>query len=142
MAEAIARHFVDQGLLGESPDLFIASAGVAASNGTPTTAEALAALRALGIEHRGTSKPLTGDMIRKAEVVFCMTAGHVKTAEALAPGEGKIVFLDPDGDIEDPIGLGQEAYDALARRFMELIPARLSEALDHENRTGIGSSGG
>ncbi len=36
----------------------------------------------------------------------------------------------PDGDIEDPIGLDQSAYDALARKFLEIIPRRLKEMLD------------
>ena len=44
MAEAIARHLIDQGLLGGEPDVFVASAGVAAANGRPATAEAEAAL--------------------------------------------------------------------------------------------------
>ena len=36
----------------------------------------------------------------------------------------------PDGDIEDPIGLDQSAYDALARKFLEIIQRRLKELLD------------
>ncbi len=144
MAEAIARHIIQQGALGRDPDLFVASAGTSAATGGRPTSEALTSLRALGIEHRGTSKPLTGDMIRNAQIVFCMTAGHVRTADALAPDQpdGKILQLDPDGDIDDPIGLDEEAYDALAARLMKLIPGRLSETLDHESSTGIGSSGG
>ena len=39
----------------------------------------------------------------------------------------KIQLLDPEGDIEDPLGMDQASYDALARRFMQLIPQRLRE---------------
>jgi protein-tyrosine phosphatase len=131
MAEAIARHLIDKGLLGEDPDIFVASAGVAAANGTPPTAEAVAALAALDIAHHGKSKPLTVEMIRNADAVFGMTSGHVQTARSLAgdPDDARIVRLDPDGDIADPIGMEQAAYDALAGQFMELIPRRLKEEL-------------
>ncbi len=129
MAEAIARHAIDAGLLGEDADVFVASAGVAAGTGVPTTAEAVAALAALGIEFRGTSKPLTADMIRNADLVVAMTEGHAAAARSLVDGEDTtmIVRLDPERDVEDPIGLDQSAYDALARWFSEVIPPRLKE---------------
>jgi protein-tyrosine-phosphatase len=129
MAEAIARHLIDQGLLGGEQDVFVASAGVAAANGRPATFEAEAALEALGIDHDGTSKPLTAEMVRNADLVLGMTSGHVETAKALAGADGsdKVMRLDPDGDIKDPIGMDQAAYDALAERLMRLIPQRLKE---------------
>jgi len=128
MAEAIARHALDQGLLGDA-DMFVASAGVAAAEGMPTTAEAVEALEAMGIEFESTSKPLTRQMIRNADLVLAMTEGHVRAARAIAGGDddGKIQRLDPDDDIDDPIGLDRAAYDALARRLMSLIPLRLKE---------------
>jgi protein-tyrosine-phosphatase len=129
MAEAIARHLIGRGLLGETRDVFVASAGVAAANGSPPTAEAEAALEALGIEHDGTSKALTADMVRKADLVLGMTTGHVATARALAgPDAGATIMrLDPDGDIKDPLGRGQAAYDALAKRLVDAITRRLKE---------------
>jgi protein-tyrosine-phosphatase len=131
MAEAIARHLIDRGELGERPDLFVASAGVAAGGGARPTAEAVAALRELGIEHDGKSKPLTAEMVRNADLVLGMTAGHVERARELAGPEHarKVMRLDPRADIEDPIGLDQDAYDSLARRLMQLIPRRLKEQL-------------
>ena len=51
MAEAIARYWIDRGLLGDRPDVFIASAGTSAANGLRPTAETVAALAARGIEH-------------------------------------------------------------------------------------------
>jgi hypothetical protein len=38
-------------------------------------------------------------------------------------------MLDPAGDLEDPIGMGQPAYDALASRLERVLPARLAELL-------------
>lgn len=129
MAEAIARHLLERGV-GGGADVFVASAGVAAAPGMPPTAEAVEALRALGIEHRGRSKSLTAEMIRNADAVFVMTEGHARFARDLVGGSddaGKITLLDPEGDIDDPIGTGRPAYDALARRLMAIIEKRLKE---------------
>ncbi len=140
MAEAIARHWIDRGLLGERRDVFVASAGTSAANGLRPTAETVAALAARGIEHDGVSKPLTADMIRKADFVLCMTSGHVAAAQGLLgdddDGDDKITRLDPDADIEDPLGSDQGAYDWLAERFMHLIPPRLKGVLGDEDRAG------
>lgn len=146
MAEAIARHALDSGLLGEQAgDVFVASAGITASDGTPVMAETLEALANLGITtHEGRSKRLTAQMIRKADLVFCMTASHLAAARELVAAspedQKKLVLLDPENDIEDPIGMGQRAYDEVARRFQELIPQRLKEMLSNEDRSRIGSS--
>ena len=90
-------------------------------------------LAELGIDHAGSSRLLTPEMIQEAERVFCMTQGHVQAAQALVQHDpvmsSKITLLDPDGDLDDPIGMGQAAYDALARVFMELIPRRLKEVM-------------
>ena len=132
MAEAIARHLLGGGLLGEQAEVFVASAGVAAGSGAPASIETETALAALGIDHSGSSTPLTGDLIGNADVVLGMTERHVRIARSVAGNQhdDRIMRLDPDGDIEDPIGLDQSAYDALARRFLEIIPRRLKELLD------------
>jgi protein-tyrosine-phosphatase len=144
MAEAIVQHLVDEGLLGDLDRWFIASAGTAARSGQSPSPEAAAALKGYGLSIDGRSKTLTADMIAGARVVLCMTEQHVAAAMALVQ-EGlehhaKIMLLDPGGPIEDPMGMGQEAYDVLAKRFMKLLPQRLKEVLVHEDRAGIGSS--
>ena len=135
MAEAIARNQLDKGLLGPDADVFVASAGIGASDGAPPTPETLGTLRQMGIEYSGRSKRLTEQMVRKADLIFCMTAGQQSAAHELvadSPAEAeKIVLLDPDGDIEDPIGMGQDAYDALGRRMAKLIPQRLKDILSN-----------
>lgn len=83
MAEAIARHWIAQGGPGENSGLVAASAGVFAPEGVPPSMEAVNALAELGIEHDGASRRLTADLIRQAEVVFCMTSAHVAAARAL-----------------------------------------------------------
>jgi len=133
MAEAIARDAIDRGVVDLAGSLFVASAGVMAHEGSPVAAEAISTLNRLGIEHRGIAKRLSPDMVRRADLVLAMTEAHALAARRLVEGdpaaEAKIQQLDLDADIEDPIGLGQFAYDEVAARFRELIPRRLAEAL-------------
>jgi protein-tyrosine-phosphatase len=71
-------------------------------------------------------------MIRKASVVLTMTRAHMVSARSLVGGEpdqDKVQMLDPAGDLDDPIGMGQAAYDALAGRLARVLPGRLKELL-------------
>lgn len=133
MAEAIAKDMVDRGAMPGLGDLFVASAGIAAFGGQPVSPETLAALRAIGIEHRGSAKRLTAEMIRRADVVLAMSEEHVTQARKLVAGEpaeqSKIQRLDPGGDIEDPIGMGQGAYHDLASQLGGFLPRRIAEVL-------------
>lgn len=141
LAEAIARRWIrEEGLTQE---LFAASAGIAAQDGGSLSSETLHALDKLGIEHHGKSKAVSANMIRKADVVFCMTEQHVEAARDLIDGEpdhqSKIIRLDTEDDIDDPAGMGQKAYDRLAKKFQTLVPKRLKEWLAREDRSRIGS---
>jgi L-threonylcarbamoyladenylate synthase len=134
MAEAIARHALDQGLVkGVEGQVFVASAGLSAGEGMPVSEETIEALEKLGIEHEGSSKRVTADMLRKADRVFAMTESHRVAAQRLLGDDerakARVERLDPDADVEDPIGMGTTAYHALARKFRTLIPRRLAEAL-------------
>jgi protein-tyrosine-phosphatase len=145
MAEAVAQRWLDdEGAAELGGPVLAASAGMAASGGGRAASEAVRALAAMGIAYEGRSKQLTAEMIRAAEVVLCMTDDHVRAAGRLVADEpehlGKIERLDPDADVDDPIGSGQEAYDDVLRRFGELVPRRLREVLGHEDRARIGSS--
>jgi protein-tyrosine-phosphatase len=140
MAEAISRTLLDRGTAGAAgEDVFVASAGVATTSGARTSREAIAALRRHGIEFHGRSTALSAEMIRKADVILCMTRAHVQLARELVRGERgqerKIMLVDPDGDIEDPIGMGVEAYDRVASRLLEILPARLREVLQQSEVT-------
>jgi protein-tyrosine-phosphatase len=146
MAEAIAQRWLDQGGLGEGDpgSYLVVSAGTAAEPGAPVAREAVRSLEALSIPLDGRSKPLSAEMIRNAEVVFAMTDSHVETAKELVGHDpeqaAKVHALDPEGDIDDPVGMGQLAYDRLARHLTALIPRRLKEVLTREDRAGVGSS--
>lgn len=133
MAEGIARQLLESGKVpGHGGEVFVASAGLAAWDGSPVSTETLATLRRRGISFDGHSKRLTPEMVRKATVVLAMTRSHMVGARALVGGEphqDKVQMVDPAGDLEDPIGMGQAAYDALAERLDRVLPARLREVL-------------
>lgn len=134
MAEAIARQALEQGrVAGVTDKVFVASAGLAAGDGMPVSDETLEALERIGIAHEGSSKGATADMLRKADRVLVMTEGHLRAARRLLGDDerakARVELLDPEGDVDDPIGHGVAAYHALAKRFQRLVPRRLAEAL-------------
>lgn len=106
-------------------------AGLAVRAGAPMTPDAQVALRELGLEpgpHR--ARPLTPELVERAEVVFCMTAAQREAVLHMLPGAAdKTVCLDPEGDIPDPIGSPTAVYLRCARRLHELVRGRLDELL-------------
>ncbi len=127
-AELAARLRIPWRDFGRSP-IQAVSAGVKAETGKPLTPEAVVALREIGvpaIRHR--ARPVTAEMIERAETVFCMTRSQREMVIALVPAAaGKTVCLDPDGDVPDPIGHGQEAYRTCLARIRGAVRQRLDE---------------
>jgi protein-tyrosine phosphatase len=143
LAEAVARSYLDSLPRPARDAVFVASAGLWAEEGLPPSAETIKALHRIDIELDSRSKTLTPEMIRKADVVLCMTQAHLEAARQLVAGEDidtVLVQLSPTEDIDDPIGRGQSAYDALVQQFQTLIPQRLKDTLFNEDRAGIRSS--
>lgn len=130
MAEAIARAQFE----GHDEDLFFGSAGVAAFDGAHPSREAVEALDSIGITLEGRSKALTPEMIKKADLILCMTEAHLATSEQMVEGDDdsltKIHLLEADGEsVPDPIGMGLEAYLTLAAHLQEVIPPRIESLL-------------
>lgn len=135
MAEAIARAELSA-RLGVAPGklreakVSVMSAGTSANSGSPMTSEAAAALKQLGIAvepHR--SRPLTAELVRSADAVYCMTGSHRAAVLEISPeAKGKTELLDTEGeDIADPIGAGMGVYVQCARHLREMIGRRLDE---------------
>ena len=119
LAEGIAQKWLDKH--GISNWLAL-SAGVYATEGSPTSIETLEALSVLGIDFRGVSTPLTPEMAQQADIVLCMTESHLSAVSMLTE---KAELLDPLGDIADPIGQSQSVYDALADQLGKIIAQKL-----------------
>jgi protein-tyrosine-phosphatase len=106
------------------------SAGVSARWGAPMTQEAQQALRLLNIPvvpH--AARNLTVELAHQVEMIFCMTRAHREAVIDMIPSvAGKTHCLDPEADIEDPIGRGLEAYLNCASHIHRLVRWRLDEA--------------
>lgn len=135
MATAIMRHELARSQpalpAGEKPvPLRIESAGVAAVEGTPMTSEAADALEALGVDPgRHRSRYVTGELVADAEVIYAMTASHLRAVRDLGPeAAAKARLLDPEGgDVPDPIGRDEAVYRETAERLRGMVRRRLRE---------------
>jgi protein-tyrosine-phosphatase len=107
------------------------SAGVSARVGAPMTPEAQQVLSRMGVPvPRHSARNLTAELARQVEMIFCMTRAHRKAVIDSVPfAAGKTYCLDPDGDIEDPIGGGLEDYLKCAQHIHRLVRLHLDEAL-------------
>jgi protein-tyrosine-phosphatase len=119
MAEGIAQKWLDD---NGFTDWLAVSAGVSAAEGNPTSEETIKALSRRRISFDGTSKVLTREMARAADVVLCMSKRHLI---ATLMYTNNVELLDPSGDILDPIGQDQSVYDALATQMEKLIESKL-----------------
>ncbi len=108
--------------LGAGPVMAM-SAGLTATPGRPLTEPSVAALRRLGVTpHAHASLHVTADLVRRAEVIFCMTEALCRTlVERFPEAASKSRRLDPDADLDDPSGLGEDAYHALAEQLRTLV---------------------
>jgi protein-tyrosine-phosphatase len=105
------------------------SAGVSAKVGEPMTNEAKEALRQLGFHPNGhRAQSVTAELANQAERIFCMTKAHREAVVALIPSVTvKTQCLDPNGDIDDPIGKGLDSYLRCAGNIHGLVRMRFDE---------------
>lgn len=119
LAEAIFRKLLAERLdcaEGELPHrgVFVASAGLAANYGMPAAAESLALAEEFGLNlATHSSRPLTDDLLDRADYVVTMTAGHRDSILAVRPDlADRVHLLSREGlDIADPIGGGPGEYE-------------------------------
>lgn len=114
----------------DAADAYALSAGVSAKVGAPMTLEAQEALHALNVPAAPhVARNLTAELAHQVEMIFCMTRAHREAVIEMVPSAaGKTHCLDPEADIEDPIGGGMEAYVKCVSRIHSLIRWRLDEA--------------
>ncbi|MEM1330445.1 MAG: Sua5/YciO/YrdC/YwlC family protein [Planctomycetota bacterium] len=132
MAADIARSLLGELVSGSGAGrVRVMSAGVAAGDGAPVSPENAVALAALGMEASlgHGSKPLTPEMLTRADVIYAMTPDHAHAVEAMDPSVAdRVHTLSPEGSpVPDPIGGPQEVYNETARVLLELVRRRLSE---------------
>ncbi|HQY87279.1 MAG TPA: Sua5/YciO/YrdC/YwlC family protein [Tepidisphaeraceae bacterium] len=126
----------------ESKGITVASAGTFAMPGLKATPQAVEAVAEFGGDLSGhRSQLLTHELINAADVIVVMGQSHRMGVEAMSPNaESKIVSLDPEGEVEDPIGGDIDVYRDLVARFRELVANRLDETVLKER--GVVGGGG
>lgn len=114
------------------------SAGVSAKVGAPLTPEAQAVLGSLNVPVRPhAARNLTPELAHEAEMIFCMTSAHRKAVIEMIPEVAwKTYCLDPEADLEDPIGMGLAVYVDCARRIQDLVSRRFDELKLHNGLKG------
>ncbi len=109
--------------------LVVQSAGLHAGHGMRAAAEAVDAVRDMNVDLRAhSSQPVTRDLLRRADVIYTMTDNQRDEIIETMPGlEHKTSRLDPQNDIEDPIGSDLDTYRQVAEHLTELLAKRLAE---------------
>jgi protein-tyrosine phosphatase len=97
--------------------------------GARAAAPAIDVVREMGgdlSKHR--SRMLSVELIHQADMIFTMSQNHARAVTALVPSAAeKVTTLDPQGDIEDPIGGDVSLYQQVAGELRTLIERRLHE---------------
>ena len=108
----------------------VVSAGVAAAYGVPASREAVEVLAEQGVDLRmHSSRPLTHELAKQADLLVVMTNMHRDLIQALFPDVlDKVVLLrsfDPASDsedIEDPIGSSHDMYRKVRDEIAAALP--------------------
>lgn len=134
MCEALARKVLSKRFGVEERELEgrgieVLSAGTMAMGGSRATPQGVEAVQSLGCDlSRHRSRPLTIELIQQADAIYTMSGGHSRAVMMMLPSAAqKVQRLDPENEIDDPIGGDLELYNDLARRLLKLIEARLAE---------------
>lgn len=135
MAEVLARKVLceEKGIAIDKlqdAGIRVLSAGTSAMSGMPATDQAQQVMAGMGLDlstHR--SRSLSAEMIRDADVVYCMTESHRQGVLSLDPDASyKVELLDGSGDIADPFGSDVTTY----ARCAEVIRRRLAQRLKEQ----------
>ena len=125
MAQAIFTHKAKEQKLDMTAD----SAAISLTYGERVNPKAIEALKKLGITgFSHLSQPVTPQLIDESDFIVTMT-WQQRAALAATTDDGKLAAFcefSPSGDVPDPYGQDQEAYDkcaqALAKGIDLLIP--------------------
>lgn len=118
----------------EREGIVVMSAGTHAYSGGAASSGTLEELRRRGIDataHR--SRPVTIELLKRAERVFCMSPEHRESVLDVLPGTVRVDLLDPEGrPVPDPIGGTAEDYRRTADQIEKAVSARVEEFVDED----------
>lgn len=135
MAEAIARKLIADRLHCRPDELedrgvIVQSAGLSAMGGGPAATEAIEVMSAIGLDLGAhESQPLTGQMVRYADLIFPMTRSHRQAILSQWPeaaSRTELLAID-QSDIADPIGGPPDVYRRCAIQLQQELEARIAK---------------
>ena len=140
MAEAVLRR------IGAEHGIEVLSAGTGAVAGLPLAEEAVRVLARRGLALEGhASRPLTEELLEWADHVLAMERHHKRVVERMRAAE-KVTLISEyggdGGDVRDPIGLGEEAYEDVLSQLERYLSAFVATELAPERRPKETSRGG
>ena len=115
LAEGIAKKLIAQ---GDLKDTEVSSAGSSTLDGLPASPLAVSVADQHSVDlssHR--SRFLTRTVVGEADLIVTMAEKHRETVGIIEPGALGFTYLltdlcgDEDGDVPDPIGMGEEEYE-------------------------------
>lgn len=133
MAEVMMRRLVAEklGCTDEELDgrgVMITSAGIAAAPGCVPSAEAVVVMKEKSLDLAGhASQPLTEKLVRHADIILTMTAGHRQAILRRWPDAAARTHTvrTDSGDISDPIGAPVAVYRDCAAQVESSLRERL-----------------
>lgn len=112
----------------------VISAGVAARRGEPASANAVAALKKVGIDLKGhVSRPVTQELLDKSLMVLCMTEGHrdmIEISSKRLPAHLHLYrefVTSGQREVADPYGMPVGIYEACRDELVEAIPSLVAK---------------
>lgn len=114
-------------------NVFVGSCGIMAGYGYPPTIDAIHSTSELGYDiqqHR--SQPVSEDLIKDADIIFCMEKNHKRQICAISPHSTHKVFLLSEiygngEEIDDPIGRGIHVYRAITKVIEKYVKSIVKE---------------
>ena len=117
----------------ESRGVIVASAGLAASPGSPASAQTAELLRERGISiDQHSAQPLSEHLVRQADLLIALTQGHKQSILEVWPeASSRVTLVDKEQrDISDPIGGSLEVYRRCAEQIERGIEGHAQTVLD------------
>jgi tRNA threonylcarbamoyl adenosine modification protein (Sua5/YciO/YrdC/YwlC family) len=135
MAETIARKLIADRLGCRTEELedrgvIVQSAGLSAMSGGGAAQEAVDIMAAMGLDVSAhESQPLTGQMVRNADIILPMTRSHRQAIVSQWPDAAKrteLLAVD-QSDIPDPIGGPPDVYRRCAEQLRGELESRIAK---------------
>ena len=119
MAEALFRRMLETSKSPRAREVTVSSAGVLGfTAGTPAASLAVEVMRGRGLSLSGfTSRNLTPDLIRDADLILTATRDQRDEIVAWVPSAARKTFTLCEDDVLDPLSRPVEFYESVAQQI-------------------------